>query len=174
MNKLHVYLGGGKGKTTAAMGLALRMLGHRQTVLIAQFMKNGESGELFALRFFREARVLPAPPMGKFTFQMTEEEFSKASLEQTNYIFSLFEEIDTFKPRLIVLDELAAALTVGLIPRNNAEKLINLALSYGETAVTGYDCPDWLKARADYLTLLTSLRHPFETEGLEARKGIEW
>ena len=70
MNKLHVYTGDGKGKTTAAMGLALRSLGHGNTVLVAQFMKKGNSGELAALRRFENATVMTAEPIRGFTFQM--------------------------------------------------------------------------------------------------------
>lgn len=55
-NLLHVYTGDGKGKTTAAMGLAMRVLGHGQTVLVAQFMKRPNSGELVSLA------SCPAPP----------------------------------------------------------------------------------------------------------------
>ena len=69
MNKLHVYTGPGKGKTTAAMGLALRSLGHGNAVLVAQFMKRANSGELAALRRLN-ACVLTAPPISGFTFRM--------------------------------------------------------------------------------------------------------
>ena len=62
MNRLHVYTGEGKGKTTAAMGLALRSLGHGNRVLVAQFMKKGNSGELAALRTFENALIITAEP----------------------------------------------------------------------------------------------------------------
>lgn len=174
MNRLHVYQGSGKGKTTAAMGLALRALGHGFPVLIAQFMKNGDSGELAALKTFVRARVLTAPPMNGFTFQMDQTRFAQTAREQNAFAESLIAEIARFKPRLTVLDELAAALTLNLVEENAARALIDAALACGETAVTGYRAPEWLKERADYLTELTALRHPYATEGLKARQGIEW
>lgn len=174
MNRLHVYRGTGKGKTTAAMGLALRALGHGFPALIAQWMKNGESGELTALRAFPAARVLTAPPMGKFTFQMDRPQLEQAAREQNAFALSLLPEIEETKPRLIVLDELAAALTLRLVEEETARDLLNAALRSGETVVTGYQAPAWLEDQADYLTDLSALRHPYATEGLPARKGIEW
>ena len=80
--KLHVYTGNGKGKTTAAMGLALRSLGHGRRVLIAQFLKDGRSGELTALRTFERATVYPAEPISGFVFAMTAEEKEEAARRQ--------------------------------------------------------------------------------------------
>jgi cob(I)alamin adenosyltransferase len=61
-NKLHLYMGQGKGKTTAAMGLALRALGHGRRVLIAQFLKDGRSGELRTLKNLPGALVAEVAP----------------------------------------------------------------------------------------------------------------
>ena len=174
MNRLHVYRGTGKGKTTAAMGLALRALGHGFPVLVAQWMKNGESGELAALKTFPLARVLTAPPMGKFTFQMDEAQLRQAALEQNAFAGRLIDEIEAARPRLTVLDELGAALVLGLVEEKTARGVIAAALRTGETVVTGYQAPAWLEEQADYLTDLSALRHPYATEGLPAREGIEW
>ena len=80
--KLHVYTGNGKGKTTAAMGLALRSLGHGRRVLIAQFLKDGRSGELAALRTFERATVYPAKPISGFVFAMTAAQKEEAAKQQ--------------------------------------------------------------------------------------------
>ncbi|MBR6187044.1 MAG: cob(I)yrinic acid a,c-diamide adenosyltransferase [Clostridia bacterium] len=174
MNKLHVYRGGGKGKTTAAMGLALRALGHGFPVLVAQWMKRGDSGELSALQTFPRARVLSAPPMRGFTYQMDQALLSLTAKEQSAFAAGLLPEIEQARPRMIVLDELGAALVLGLVEEETARALIDAALQTGETVVTGYQAPPWLEARADYLTDFSALRHPYETEGLKARQGIEW
>lgn len=174
MNRLHVYRGDGKGKTTAAMGLALRALGHGYPVLIAQFMKNGESGELNALKTFPLARVLSAPPMRGFTFQMDEAQLADTAREQNAFARRLLPEIESARPRLIVLDEVAVALALGLITEETGRALIDAALQTGETVATGYQAPAWLEARADYLTGFSALRHPYAAEGLKARQGVEW
>ena len=174
MNRLHVYRGYGKGKTTAAMGLALRALGHGYAVLVAQFMKNGESGELAALKAFPRARLALAPAMGKFTFEMDEAELARAAREQTAFAETLLRQLEREKPFLIVLDELGAALSLGLVGEETGRALVDAALNAGETAVTGYAVPSWLAERADYLTDLNALRHPYAVEGLHARRGIEW
>ena len=95
--KLHVYTGNGKGKTTAAMGLALRSLGHGRRVLIAQFLKDGRSGELAALCTFEQATIYPAKPISGFVFAMSPEEKEEAKKDMgrmLDYIDKL-NELDT-------------------------------------------------------------------------------
>ena len=173
-NKLHVYTGEGKGKTTAAMGLALRSLGHGNPVLVAQFMKKGNSGELKALKRFENARVETAPPIAGFTSRLTEEELKQTRLEQTAFALGLIDIIKEIKPRTVILDELGIALKLGLTDESVGLSLINTALEYGETVVTGRGVPDTIKEKADYLSEIKALKHPYETEGLTARKGVEW
>lgn len=173
MNKLHVYTGPGKGKTTAAMGLALRSLGHGNAVLVAQFMKRANSGELAALRKLN-ACVLTAPPIAGFTFRMDAETQVKTAAEQTALIPEILRKIAEIAPKTIVLDELGIALTTGMVAREDAEKLIDAALASGETAVTGRNVPDWLLERADYVSRIQADKHPYATEKLPARKGVEW
>lgn len=173
-HKLHLYTGEGKGKTTAAMGLALRSLGHERRVFIAQFMKNGRSGELKALAQFPNASIFEAKPTTKFTSRMTKDELVEETKIQTAQARELIERIAKEKPELIVLDELAIALYSNLVDENTANRLIGEALLYGECVITGRYAPSWLSERADYVSRITPEKHPFKTEGLHARKGIEW
>lgn len=173
-NRLHVYTGEGKGKTTAAMGLALRSLGHGNAVLIAQFMKDGRSGELEALKRFENARVLLAPPLKGFTFQMTPAQLADARAEQTAFAARLIRDIDALRPQTVILDELCVALSLDMLEEKTARSLVDRALAAGETAVTGRDAPAWLLERADYVSRVVSVKHPFDTEGLPGRPGVEW
>lgn len=78
IRKLHLYTGTGKGKTTAAMGLAFRALGHGERVLIAQFLKDGRSGELQAFKRFENATLWPGEPVKTFVFRMTPQQKEEA------------------------------------------------------------------------------------------------
>ena len=80
---IHLYCGDGKGKTTAAMGLALRMAGRGKPVVIAQFLKGADSGERYALSLLPKVTLLPAPEQIKFSFQLTPEE---RAAEQKRYL----------------------------------------------------------------------------------------
>lgn len=173
-NKLHLYTGEGKGKTTAAMGLALRSLGHARRVLIAQFMKNGRSGELLALSQFPNAILFEAKPIEKFTARMSSEELAEEALVQTEQAKALIERIAVEKPALTVLDELSMALHLHLVDAETAQRLMDTVLLHGECVVTGRYAPSWLTARADYVSRIMPEKHPFESEGLHARRGIEW
>ena len=173
-HRLHVYTGDGKGKTTAAMGLALRSLGHGRTVLIAQFMKDGRSGELAALRRLGGAHVLTAPPMHGFVSAMTADERQDAARQQSAFLQEVDAAVRQFQPQLIVLDELAVALQCRLVSGGEARRLIDACLLYGETAVTGRGAPDWLTTQADYVSVIAAAAHPYAAEGLPAREGIEW
>ena len=174
MNKLHVYTGDGKGKTTASMGLALRSLGHGNTVLVAQFMKTGNSGELIALQQFPRATVMVAPPVRGFTFAMTEEEKALTARQQSDFVCEVADKISQIKPQTIILDELAIAIATNMVSAEQAQQLLDLALQYGETVVTGRMVPDWLIDKADYVSRIQAQKHPYESEKLPARKGVEW
>ncbi len=174
MGKLHVYTGNGKGKTTAAMGLALRSLGHGRRVLIAQFLKDGRSGELTALRTFERATVYPAEPISGFVFAMSPEEKEEAARRQNAQAAEIQKMAEAIRPALTVLDELNVALSCGMVTRENTEKLIDAALVFGDVVSTGRNAPDWLRARADYVSEIDAKKHPFETEKLAAREGIEY
>ena len=172
--KLHLYTGEGKGKTTAAMGLALRCLGHGKRVLIAQFMKDGESGELAALEQFALCRIEKGEPVRKFTFQMTKDELEATAASQTEYARALIRQIAAFSPELTVLDELACAAGYALLEESAARELIAAAIASGECAVTGRDAPAWLCDMADYVSDVCAVRHPYDTQGLCAREGVEY
>lgn len=172
-NRLHLYTGNGKGKTTAAMGLALRMLGHGEKTLITQFMKDGTSGEIMALSTLPNVKIFGGARMQGFIWRMGETQLEKARLENAGAIMRLMDEIRAFEPRLIVLDELAVAIAVRLVTEEAAWRLIDTALEYGDTVVTGRYAGEKLVARADYISRIEAEKHPFE-EGQPARRGIEF
>ena len=73
-----------------------------------------------------------------------------------------------------MLDELNVAMSCGMVTQENAEKLIDAALAFGDVVSTGRNAPEWLRARADYVSEIAAQKHPFETEKLAAREGIEY
>lgn len=172
-NRLHLYTGEGKGKTTCSMGLALRSLGYNRKVLIAQFVKTGRSGELAALRQFENAHVFAATPIKKFTFKMTPAEMQLTKAQQAADLARLCEIVERERPQLMVFDELAMAVHLGIVEEADMWKLINLGLESGEVAVTGRYAPASLKERADYVSEIVKRKHPYDL-GLHARKGVEF
>lgn len=174
-NRLHVYTGDGKGKSTAAMGLAARSAGHGRQVLVVQFMKPGTSGELKSLRMLPTVEVYEGVPVTMFTNQMDEEDFERTRQNQTAELKRIGEKIMALKPALIVLDELAVAMSYRLVPQDEALALIEQALQVGEVVVTGRGASDRLMDMADYVSVIEARKHPYDSEDhLPARKGIEW
>lgn len=172
-NCLHLYTGDGKGKTTAAMGLALRALGQGRRVMIAQFLKSGTSGELEALRALPGARVVVLEPVLKFVFSMTPEERAEAQARQCAQAEELTRLAAAEKPDVLVLDELALAMQLGLVREESGWALIETGLKYGEVVTTGRSAPESLLKRADYVSEVVKKRHPFD-RGVPARRGIEY
>ena len=169
---IQVYTGDGKGKTTASMGLALRMLGYGKPVLVVQFMKQPNSGELKGLQQLG-AHIHQGAVMNRFTFQMDEEELQRTKQEQTAEVDRIIGEIHRIQPALTVLDELAVATAHYLVPQEDAMRLIDEALKTGEVVVTGRGASEALMDKADYVSVIQAKKHPYD-EGLPARKGIEW
>lgn len=165
---LHIYHGDGKGKTTAAMGLALRMAGRGKRVVVAQFLKCGDSGERLALARLDGVELLPLPDCLPFTFEMTPEQLEQ---ERGRYARMLLQlEGLRNKADLLVLDEACDAIDLGLV---ELDAVLTLLDGYeGEAVLTGRQGQSELLARADYVTCMEKQKHPFD-RGVGARVGVE-
>ena len=164
---LHLYWGDGKGKTTAAMGLALRALGHGRRVVILQFLKDGSSGEIEMLR--RCGAVVYACPNAKFTWLMTDAERAEARRTNTRTLQTILQ--GSFD--LLVLDEACAALKSNILDEALLRKAAAFAKNGREVVVTGRDPAPWLQDAADYSTEMQMHKHPY-TQGIAAREGVEY
>ena len=170
---IHIYCGDGKGKTTCAFGLALRTAGRGRKVLITQFLKSGDSGERAAIAHVPGVTLLEVPERMKFTFRMTEEEKisfgaqMKALLEQTRAV------VEKGELGMLVMDECCAAVAKGLLPLEDVLSLLDSVPEELEVIITGRNPDPALVERADYITEMKKIRHPFD-KGVAARKGIEW
>ena len=164
---LHLYWGNGKGKTTAAMGLALRALGHGQRVVIVQFLKDGTSGEIAPLR--AAGAAVYACPNAKFTWLMDEADKAAAREASTRALGqALAEPFD-----LLVLDEACAALKSGILDEALLRRAVAFAKNGREVVLTGRDPAPWLQEAADYSTEMRAHKHPY-ADGVAAREGVEY
>ena len=168
---IHLYCGDGKGKTTAAAGLALRALGCGRKVLFAQFLKNGDSAELAPLRLVG-AQTMICPVSHGFIWTMTEEEKERAAADYTALLREAFRTAEEGFD-LLVLDEAVGAAGCGMIPEEELLRLLEARPEALEVVLTGRGPSEALLSAADYVTEMKKLRHPFD-RGVGARKGIEY
>ena len=170
MGLVHIYFGDGKGKTSAALGLVLRALGDGLRVCVCQFLKGAESGEVEALRRFENAMLLRAQEgTGKFLWQMDEEERA-ACLSGQRALLDCAAAADA---DVYVLDEVTDAAQAGAFSIETLLKRLEALRGRGEVILTGHEVPDALLDRADYITRMQKLRHPYD-HGISARRGIEY
>ena len=170
---IHLYCGDGKGKTTAAMGLALRTAGRGGGVVIAQFLKSGDSGERHALSLVPRVTLLEVPAQIKFSFQMTPEERAAEARRSLNLLIQAEELAHQRGCRLLVLDEACGAVSAGLLPLSALLETLDRLPPETEVVLTGRDPAPELLDRAHYVTEMKKIRHPFD-RGLKARPGIEY
>ena len=170
---LHIYCGDGKGKTTAAMGLALRAAGRDMKVVVAQFLKGADSGERFALAHIPGVTLLDVPEQVKFSFRMNEQERREASERFLALCDGCETRMGQGQAQLVILDEACAAVNTGLLPLKRLLALLDRAPEGTELVLTGREPAKELLDRADYITEMKMVRHPFE-KGIRARRGIEY
>ncbi len=166
---VHIYFGDGKGKTTAAAGLAARALGNRQKVLFCQFLKNGFSGEMFSLKNLG-AELMFVPGLQKFVWEMTEKEKSLYFIAQAQLFKNIRKKYQETHYDLVVLDEALDALSLGILTFEDIKELISN--KNFECVLTGRSACG-LEDLADYVTRMEAVKHPFEA-GQKARKGVEY
>lgn len=174
---VHIYCGDGKGKTTAAVGSAVRAAGRGKRVLIARFMKTDNSGEVTGLSYVPGITVLPCDQNFGFSWEMSAAQRTAAAL----YYGELFEMAwkmaagqdgeDGYD--MLVLDELIGACGLGFVNEMTVTGRLRGKPDSLEVILTGRGPSDELKACADYITEMTMERHPFE-KGVPAREGIEF
>ena len=167
-----VFTGDGKGKTTAALGLVLRTLGHGESVAVLQFIKGGwQPGEAKALELFGEALHWHALGEG-FTWQTQDRERDRA-LVQAAWEHALTYLADAER-KLVVLDEVNVALKLGYLDVEQLLQGLALRPPLTHVALTGRGAPPAVLERADLVTEMKLVRHPFREQGVKAQKGIEF
>ncbi|MEL7610075.1 MAG: cob(I)yrinic acid a,c-diamide adenosyltransferase [Bacillota bacterium] len=169
---IHLYYGDGKGKTTAALGLALRAIGCSKRVLIVQFLKNSRTSELNALARMPEARVLRGTA-GGFVHRMTQEEKERTCEIHNRNLKAAIDAAGEASAAIIVLDEGIDAFTLEMLDRDLFIGFLKSAPKDVEIVLTGHSLPDELIGLGDYITHMEKIKHPYD-RGVMARKGIEY
>lgn len=169
---IEIYCGDGKGKTTAAVGLAVRAAGRGLRVCLVQFLKGRETGELVSLAMLPNIRVIRSKQSGKFTFQMDERELQAVYDLQTKDLLTALEVMRAGECDVLILDEIMAALSTGTVDEDLLRSLMEQRPGTVELVLTGRNPPDWILEQADYISEIVKRRHPFD-KAVAARDGIE-
>lgn len=171
---IQLYCGDGKGKTTAAVGAAVRAAGRGRNVIFAQFLKGQETGELRVLSEIAYVRILRFARPHPFYAQMTEGQ----KRELTDFYGWMLEEIDSAlrfgSADFVVLDEITHACRLRMADERKLEQILALGKEAPEVEIilTGRMPSARMTAESDYISEIRSVRHPYE-KGTEARDGVE-
>ena len=167
---IHLYCGDGKGKTTAAVGLAVRAAGAGKQVIFTQFFKDGSSSEVESLKLLG-IRTIHAQTVKGFYRAMNEQQRQQARQDYT----ALFRQVtDAAKDAgLLILDEIVSACNRGVVPETLVTDFLRSKPAELEVVLTGRNPSPALMELADYITEMRKLRHPYD-RGVAARRGIEF
>lgn len=166
----HIYIGNGKGKTTASIGLAVRAIGCGNKVLFTQFLKKGTSGEISVLKNLG-ATVKYFENLSGFTFRMTDEQ--KAECQTANEAMMEFVMENQKEFQLVVLDEVLDAINAKLLDEKLLVDFLQNKDESIEVVITGRNPSEKLLSLADYVTEMKKISHPYD-KGIGGRKGIEF
>ncbi len=169
--RVQVYTGDGKGKTTAALGLACRAVGHNLRVVMIQFMKGSiEYGELNTAK--RLAPNLTIIQQGRENF-VNRDNPDPIDIEMAQEGIALAKRLMEEPPDILVLDEINVAIDYGLVGLEQVVELMERRPEKMELVLTGrYAHPEVMK-RADLVTEMVEIKHYYNMEGLDGRVGIE-
>ena len=167
-----ITTGQGKGKTTAALGMGIRTLGHNHKVAIIQFIKGGwEPGESLALKVFGDKLKFHAFGEG-FTWE-TQDRNKDISLIKSSWKKSISYLKDP-NYKLIILDEIIVAIKLGYIDEEEIINGINSRPELTHVVLTGRGASKKLIDSADLVTEMKLIHHPFREQGVKAQEGIEY
>ena len=168
---IHLYYGDGKGKTTAAAGLAVRAAGAGMRVLFAQFFKDGSSSEIRVLSSLPGVvTVHPGLHYGRWR-TMNDEQRAEIGESCRALFAQIAERAEEFD--LIVLDEAVSAYGYCALDRETVTEFLRAEGERREIALTGRNPAPELLELADYATEMRKEKHPFD-RGITARRGVEY
>lgn len=168
---LHMYCGDGKGKTTAATGLAVRAAGCGMKVLFARFLKNEKSGELRILDEIPEIEVMHLKKSFGFFYTLSEEEKQEVRQTYGQLWREIIRKTEEGSYDMLVLDEFTSAYLFELIDQEEAVRFLKNRNM--EIVLTGRDPAPEIVELADYVSEIQKVKHPFD-RGIQARYGIEF
>lgn len=169
----HIYYGDGKGKTTAAIGLAVRAAGSKMKVLFVQFLKTEFSGERHILSHTENVTLTFCPLELKFTFDMDDKEKAQAAKIFKGIFDNAVTTALTEKYDMVVLDEVFEAINAHMLSESEVYEFITNAPSSMEIVMTGHNPPQKFMDCADYITEFKKIKHPHD-RGITGRIGIEF
>lgn len=168
-----IYTGEGKGKTTAALGLALRAVGYKKKCLIVQFGKAWFSGELAGIKKLSPyVKIIQGGKgfLGILGSKVSRKEHIKAAKEAYDM---LHKEVMSDKWDIVVADEIVGAVSSGVLLLSEAVNLINEKPERLDLVLTGHHAMQELIDKADLVTEMKEIKHPFKM-GILAKKGVDF
>lgn len=166
-----IFTGPGKGKTTAAMGMALRAAGHDMRVMIIQFVKNSPSGEITAFEKFDNVTITQQG-LG-FVPKPSSQSFAEHKSSAHHGLEILADTIKSDDYDLIVADEVCTAVDTGLITDSEVIEVISQASGCTILVLTGRNATGLMVDFADTVSEIIPVKHAYES-GFKAEKGIEF
>jgi len=170
---IHIYCGDGKGKTTAALGLAIRAAGSGMKVVFAQFLKGSKTSELESLQQIRGITVLRNEIDYGFYNRMTDEDKAAIKELHNQTLQKAINIVNNNACDLLILDEVIDAYNYDLLDYSVIDHLITNKKPELELVITGRNPSDNFIKEADYVSEIKKIKHPYDQEIL-ARKGIEF
>ena len=171
---IHIYTGNGKGKTTAALGLALRAIGAGKKVAIIQFMKTGDYSEHKAIKKYKLPILIESYGIGYYKIRGDKHPKTQHQKAAQKALQRARDIIASYKYDLVILDEINVAIGFGLIGVDEVISILNINKDrQSEIVLTGRRAHPKLKKHAHLITEMKKIKHPFD-QGIIAREGIEY
>lgn len=167
---IHIYTGDGKGKSTAAFGVAIRMLGHKKKVALIQFMKkNPDYGEI---RFFEKMDGIEVFQFGTNKLIEPGQPSVEDVVEAREALSIVFRLLNENRHNLIIIDEINVAVAWGLIELSEQKKIFSVATK-ADIIMTGRSAHPDIIEMADLVTEMKEIKHYYK-KNIKAKKGIEF
>lgn len=171
MGMVCVFTGNGKGKTSAAFGMAMRFLGHGKRVVVVQFLKGTKTGEMMLKKNLPGLDIVQFGTESFVDLKKPAKEDKQRALEALLYAKKIMT--GGFRPDLLILDEANVAVSAGLIDDADIIDLISELPEETDLVLTGRGASEKIIQRADMVTEMKEVKHPF-AKGKKAEEGIEY
>ena len=168
---IHIYCGDGKGKTTAAIGLAIRAAGAGKRVVFAQFFKDGSSSEIRVLQAVDNIQTIHCKTVRGFWRRMDDIQKAQASKDYTNFFGDILAAAKGAD--LLIMDEIVSVCNHGTVTETLVLDFLRDKPKDLEVVLTGRNPSETLLELADYVSEIRKIKHPYDC-GIAAREGIEF